>query len=256
MRRIRARRPACAVAIALTLSAAVAGLVTVHAAGRTVWAGVYTAAQAQRGAASYAKECSGCHGDFLDGAGAGERAVALAGPTFEENWESASLGDLFEKIARTMPYRSPGTLSRRQVLDVMAFLLEANGYPGGTTELTDTAELASIDIVGRDGPRALRVGAGVRSVGCLAKEPGDRWTLVRASEPVRTRTPMASSARDLDRARATAPGAGTIALAGAAPGGESRPGMKVEVKGVLSAVDPLHYQITVMSLQTIAPACP
>jgi len=239
----------------LTLSAVLAGALTIHAADRTVWDGVYTASQSERGALLYAEQCSRCHGDFLDGDGAGERVVAMAGTTFEENWESASLSDLFGKIARTMPRGAPGTLSSHQVLDVMAFLLQSNGYPAGTTELTDSTELASMDIVGRDGPRPLRVGAGVRSVGCLAREAGDLWTLLRASVPVRTRNPMASSERDFDRARATPLGPGTITLAGSARGGESGLGMKVEVKGVLSTIDPPHYRITVMSLQTIAPAC-
>jgi S-disulfanyl-L-cysteine oxidoreductase SoxD len=255
VRRTRSRRFAWFSATALTLSTALAGALTMHAAGRTVWDGVYTAAQAERGTVLYAEQCSRCHGDFLDGAGAGERVVALTGVTFEENWESASLSDLFDTIARTMPRGAPGTMTGRQVLDVMAFLLQSNGYPGGATELTETAELASIDIVGRDGPRPLRAGAGVRSVGCLAKEAGDLWTLVQASEPVRTRNPMASSERDLARARAIPLGSRTITLAGSAPGRESGLGMKVEVKGVLSAADSPHYRITVMSLQAIAPAC-
>ena len=238
------------------LSLALAGALTIHAAGRTIWDGVYTASQAERGSGLYAEQCSRCHGDFLDGDGAGERIVALAGTTFEENWESASLSDLFATIARTMPRGAPGTLSSRQVLDVMAFLLQSNRYPAGTTELAESAELASIDIVGRDGPRPLRVGAGVRTVGCLAREAGDRWTLLRASVPVRTRNPAASSERDLDRARATPPGPGTITLAGSGSGRESGLGMKVEVKGVLSTVEPPHYRVTVMSLQAVAPACP
>ena len=239
----------------LTLNAVLAAALTIDAAGRTVWDGVYTASQSERGTALYAEQCSRCHGDFLDGDGAGERIVALAGTTFEENWESTSLSDLFDKIGRTMPRGAPGTLSSRQVLDVMAFLLQSNGYPAGTTDLTESAELASIAIVGRDGPRPLRVGSGVRSVGCLARENGDFWTLVRASVPVRTTNPTASSERDLDRARATPLGSDTITLTGSAPGRESGLGMKVEVKGVLSAIDSAHYRITVMSLQAIAPVC-
>src|SRR5262245_21377769 len=82
---------------------AAACTLTVVAAGRTVWEGVYSTAQADRGKGVYAEECSTCHGDFLDGDGAGGRAVALSGTTFADNWESASLNDLFVKIGRTMP---------------------------------------------------------------------------------------------------------------------------------------------------------
>jgi mono/diheme cytochrome c family protein len=241
--------------VVLTLAAVLAWALAPVAAGRTVWDGVYATSQAERGAGLYAGQCSRCHGDFLDGDGAAERAVALVGPTFEENWDAASLSDLFDTIGRTMPRGAPGTLTRPQVLDVMAFLLQSNGYPVGTAELQDTAELASIDVVGRNGPTPLRVGSGVRSVGCLVKESGDGWTLVRASVPLRTRNPSASRERDLERARATPLGTGTITLAGAVDGRDRSLGMKVEVKGALAAVDAPRYRITVMSLQAIGPAC-
>lgn len=239
----------------LTFAAVLAWALTTHAAGRSIWDGVYTVSQAERGTALYAEQCSTCHGDFLDGDGAGERIAALMGPAFEETWESASLSDLFDKIARTMPRANPGTLSRRQVLDVTAFLLQSNGYPAGPTELTESGELASIDIVGRDGSRPLRIGSGVRVVGCLVKAAGDTWTLVAASVPVRTRNPLASSERDLERARAMPLGTGTVTLTGFAADRENSVGMKVEVKGALSALESPNYRVTVMSLQVIAPAC-
>lgn len=241
---------------ALAVALALAGTLTVHAAGRTVWDGVYSAQQAERGKALYAEQCSRCHGDFLDGEGAGERGATLTGTAFQEEWESASLNDLFVKIGRTMPRGAPGTLSSRQTLDLMAFLLQFNGFPAGTTDLPDSAELAAIDIVGRDGPRPLRVGAGVRSIGCLVREADGAWTLVRASAPVRTRNPQASAGRDLERARATPVGSEAIRLAGASPGGDTGVGLKVEVKGVLSTAGPPQHGISVMSLQVVGPACP
>jgi len=240
---------------ALAAGIALAGTLTVHAAGRTVWDGVYTASQAERGKALYIEHCSRCHGDFLEGDGATERGAALVGTTFQEDWESASLNDLFVKIARTMPRGTPGTLTSREALDLTAFLLQFNGYPAGTAELSDRSELATIDIVGREGPRPLRVGAGVRSVGCLAREADGVWTLTHASAPVRTRNPQASTGRDLERARATPVGSEAIRLAGSTLGGEAGAGRTVEVKGVLSAVGPPQHGIAVMSLQVVGPAC-
>ena len=158
----------------------VGGLVA-RAAGKTVWDSVYGAAQAERGKEAYAQKCSGCHGDFLDGDSANGRAVALSGTAFADNWEAASLNDLFVKIGRTMPRGAPGTLNSRQTLDLMAFLLQYNGFPAGTSELAQTPELALMDIVGKDGPRPLRPGAGVRTVGCLTRGGGDAWTLTRAA---------------------------------------------------------------------------
>jgi mono/diheme cytochrome c family protein len=223
-------------------------------ARKTIWDGVYSAAQADRGKDTYAKECSGCHGDFLDGDGASGRVVALSGSTFADNWESASLNDLFVKVGRTMPRDSPGTLSSRDTLDLMAFLLQYNEFPVGTADLRESPELSLVDIVGKEGPRPLRPGAGVRAVGCLTSDAGDGWTLTRAGAPVRTRTPGVSIGPDVDRARTAPLGSQTIRLASAKPGPDVRAGAKVEVKGALSAVG-TDNGITVMSLQVVAPVC-
>ncbi len=234
------------------LLAGAADRLALGAAGRTVWDGVYTTAQAERGRDLYAGHCSSCHGDFLDGDGVDGRVVALAGTTFEDNWDAASVYDLFAKIDRTMPRGAPGSLGARQSLDLAAFLLQSNGYPAGRTELADSADLALVDIVGRDGPRPLRIGSGVRTVGCLSESADGAWALVRASAPVRTRNPAASTGPDVERARTTPPGSTTIRLTGAKPGAGA--GARVEVKGVLSSMG-TEPAITVLSLQVVSPAC-
>ena len=68
--------------------------------------------------------------------------VALSGATFTDNWEAASLNDLFVKIAKTMPREAPGTLRSAETLDLVAFLLQFNGFPSGTTALAETPDLA------------------------------------------------------------------------------------------------------------------
>jgi S-disulfanyl-L-cysteine oxidoreductase SoxD len=238
----------------LILGAVLAGRSAVGAAGKTVWDAVYVPAQAERGQDLYARRCSACHGDFLDGDGADGRIVALSGADFTDNWESASLNDLFAKIAKTMPRDAAGTLRSAETLDLIAFLLKANGYPSGTTALAETPELALVEIVGKDGPRPLRVGSGVRTVGCLARGTGDAWSLTRASAPVRTRNAAASTGPDADRARATPLGSTTIRLTNAKLDPDARAGAKVEVKGALSTVG-AEDGITVMSLQVIGPMC-
>ena len=238
----------------LILGAVVAGRSAVGAAGTTVWDGVYVSAQAERGQELYAQHCSACHGDFLDGDGASGRVVALSGDAFADNWESTSLNDLFAKIAKTMPRGAPGTLKSAETLDLIAFVLQFNGYPSGTTALAETPDLALVDIVGKEGPRALRVGSGVRTVGCLTPGTGDAWTLTRASAPVRTKNPTVSTGPDADRARGTPLGSKTIRLTNAKLDPQQKPGTKVEVKGALSVVG-AEDGITVMSLQVVAPAC-
>jgi hypothetical protein len=149
-----------------------------------------------------------------------------------------------------MPRGAPGTLSSRQTLELMAFLLQYNGFPAGTGELVETAELALVDIVGKDGPRPLRPGSGVRAVGCLTAD-GDAWTLTRASAPVRTRTAGVSTGPDVDRARTMPLGARTIRLANAKPASDARAGTKVEARGTLGTDD----AISVMSLLVVDQAC-
>jgi mono/diheme cytochrome c family protein len=105
---------------------------------RSVWDGVYTADQAKRGHEVYAKECASCHGSDLTG---GESAPALAGPGFLSNWTTLTVGDLFERTRVSMPENDPGTLSRAQIADVIAYLLSANRFPEGKIELDKQAEV-------------------------------------------------------------------------------------------------------------------
>ena len=62
---------------------------------QSVNAGVYTDAQATRGADTYNKECASCHGAGLEGDGF---APALSGTEFLSNWNGTTLGDLFDRI--------------------------------------------------------------------------------------------------------------------------------------------------------------
>ena len=57
------------------------------------------------------------------------------------NWNGLTLGDLFERIRKTMPQNAPGKLSRQQNADLLAFLLSFNKFPAGKTELYRQAEM-------------------------------------------------------------------------------------------------------------------
>ena len=104
---------------------------------RSVWDGVYTDEQSKRGQALYAKECASCHGAELSG---GESAPALAGTAFLANWTGLTVGDLFERIRVSMPQQDPGRLSRQQNADILAYVLNANRFPAGKTELDRQTE--------------------------------------------------------------------------------------------------------------------
>jgi len=104
----------------------------------SVWDGVYTNDQSKRGQALYAKECAACHGAELSG---GEEAPPLSGGAFMSNWSGLTLGELFERIRVSMPEGRPGSLTRQQNADILAYMLSFNQFPAGQTELQKDTEL-------------------------------------------------------------------------------------------------------------------
>jgi mono/diheme cytochrome c family protein len=127
---------------------AVAGAAFVCAASAqsatSVWDGVFTDEQVERGQAAYQTECAGCHGPALEG---GDMTPSLVGAGFTSNWNDLTLGDLFERIRLTMPLDAPGRLSRQQNADVIAYVLKTNEWPSGAVELpSDLGPLKQIKI--------------------------------------------------------------------------------------------------------------
>jgi mono/diheme cytochrome c family protein len=113
-------------------------------APRTTSDGIFTAEQVQRGRMVYRDSCVMCHGGELMGI---EMAPPLAGPMFLGDWSGAAVGELFDRIAVSMPSDKPGTLTRQQVADVVALILSVNKSPAGQTELPREPEaLRSIKI--------------------------------------------------------------------------------------------------------------
>jgi DNA-binding beta-propeller fold protein YncE len=105
---------------------------------QSVWDGIYTEQQAGRGGVLYAKRCARCHAPDLTG---GEIAPALNNAEFKSNWTDLSVDDLFERIKVSMPQDNPGSLSRQQTADILAFVLSKGGFPEGKTELAREAEV-------------------------------------------------------------------------------------------------------------------
>jgi len=114
---------------------------------KSVLDGVYTEAQATRGQEAYRQECAGCHLDSLGGAG---MAPGLVGDAFQKQWTDLTVGDLFERIRISMPQDSPAHLSRQAYIDIVAYILKANNFPAGSSELThDLETLKQIAIVAK-----------------------------------------------------------------------------------------------------------
>jgi mono/diheme cytochrome c family protein len=105
---------------------------------RSVWDGVYTESQADRGKAVYEKECAFCHQSDLRGQGF---APALIEETFSGRWQDGYLGDLFIVVQMTMPQDKPASLTQDQYAEIVAYLLKANKYPAGQQDLANEPKL-------------------------------------------------------------------------------------------------------------------
>jgi mono/diheme cytochrome c family protein len=219
--------------------------------GRTVLDGVYTDAQARRGAEAYQNSCGKCHeGADVDG-------PPLTGDPFIDRWREDSLASLFGFIKANMPQDAPGKLAEPAYRDIVAYLLQANMYPVGGQELT-AETLSSTELVGHSGPQPLPTNSLVRVVGCFAAGNGGSWMLNRAAEPQRTREPDHSTAEELRGSAAKALGTQTFRLDSLEDltliHPETFAGHKVQAKGVLIR-QPNNDRIHVASLETVATAC-
>jgi mono/diheme cytochrome c family protein len=110
---------------------------------KNVWAGVYNYEQARRGEVAYGASCAVCHLDSLKGS---DMAPALVGNAFRNDWDTKSVRALYSRILSTMPADDPASLSEKTVLDIVAYLLEANGFPAGSNQLESADQAQQIRI--------------------------------------------------------------------------------------------------------------
>lgn len=86
--------------------------------------GVYSAEQAGRGRKLFREKCASCH-----------PLEFFTDSTFLGTWSGQTAHALFTAIRTTMPQESPGVLKRQEYADVLAYLLQLNKLPAGSTEL-------------------------------------------------------------------------------------------------------------------------
>jgi len=113
---------------------------TTTTAETTVRDKVFSAEQAKRGRASYDGKCASCH----DG---GTMGPELWGDPFLTQWENKDVAGFFSRIQTTMPEDAPGTLADKEVLDLIAYVLQTNGFPAGDKELASKEALAGMKFV-------------------------------------------------------------------------------------------------------------
>jgi S-disulfanyl-L-cysteine oxidoreductase SoxD len=157
---------------------------TSERSSRTVWDGIYTEAQAQRGRGFYAEHCASCHGANLEGA----EHRALKGDRFWATWQDTTVDRLLTHVSLNMPHSEDGslkgTLGARVYADIVAHILSTNQFPAGSAELSESAG-AGVRIIRKDGSGELPAGSLAHVVGCLEKGTGRNWKLVKGSRPAR-----------------------------------------------------------------------
>jgi S-disulfanyl-L-cysteine oxidoreductase SoxD len=110
---------------------------TPSAAETTVRDGVYSEEQAKRGRTAYDAKCASCH----DG---GTMGPELWGDPFLAQWDNKYVRAFFTRIQTTMPDDKPGSLSENEVLDVVAYVLQTNGFPAGDKAIPSANALTTM----------------------------------------------------------------------------------------------------------------
>jgi alcohol dehydrogenase (cytochrome c) len=87
---------------------------------------MYRSEQATRGAQVIAEHCATCHAENMRG---GPGAPGMVGAEFMFNWSGKTAGELFEYLRTSMPPGQLGVLSDDQYADIMAAILQGNGFP-------------------------------------------------------------------------------------------------------------------------------
>jgi alcohol dehydrogenase (cytochrome c) len=132
---ISSNRHAALSAIIFCTIAGLALLSTTSASSQSTQgqAKLYTQDQANRGKALYETKCASCHGLNLEGT----PATALAGEPFMAKWGQGkhTIDDLYFITRSQMPLENPGSLTTRQYIDVVAYILASNGYQAGSRPL-------------------------------------------------------------------------------------------------------------------------
>jgi hypothetical protein len=226
---------------------------------KTVWDGVYTSTQAERGRAGFTANCSRCHAE-------NESAMPdprLRGDTFMERWREDTIDGLFDQMRLTMPPNrriDAPRLSDAVFLDLLAYIFQGNNFPSGSEELT-VGNLSGIQMVEKDGPRPVPNFSLVQVVGCLLPRSDMGWMLTNAPEPVRSRNSEELNPAELKVVENSKAGTQTFRLndtyevvAGFLP--ETHKGQKVAAKGFLVRQDDGATRVNVSWVQMIASSCP
>src|SRR5262245_34482381 len=113
----------------------------------------FTAAQAAAGRTAYERSCSGCHRADLQGS---FEAPQLSGSNFLNQWGDKTIVELQTYLMASMRPTDPGSPGPDTMINIVAYLLQANGARPGAQQLssqaTATVRSAAVAQTGAAGP--------------------------------------------------------------------------------------------------------
>jgi mono/diheme cytochrome c family protein len=119
-------------AYGLAVAASLAGLLAAQ---------ISSPQQAKQGQAVYQEKCAACHGPDLEG---GDHAPSLRGDEFWSSWDQKKARALYGRILTSMPPEDAGSLAEKDVIRIVAYLLQANGMPAGDKDVDGPDQLTSL----------------------------------------------------------------------------------------------------------------
>jgi len=125
----------------MAVSALVCATTAMRAAAvqQTTNDGIYSKAQADAAKPQFDKLCAECYA-FTVATKKQEKDLPLGDEPFLKKWEGRSLDELLTLIVTTMPNDGSAVVNDEETLNLLAYILQRNGYPTGAAPLTkDTA---------------------------------------------------------------------------------------------------------------------
>jgi PQQ-dependent dehydrogenase (s-GDH family) len=97
----------------------------------------FTASQAAAGKTAYNASCAVCHGGNMTD---GTMGTPLAGEYFKNVWTGRTVRAFYDRAHKTMPPAKPASLPADVYANIVAYVLQLNGFKPGNTPLTAGSE--------------------------------------------------------------------------------------------------------------------
>jgi cytochrome c5 len=101
--------------------------------------GIYTKEQADGARPLFVKVCQSCH-PFTVAAKKNPKDFPLGEAPFFDEWEGRPVKELINIIVLTMPNDGSAVLNDQEATDLVAYILQQNGFAAGKTPLTKATE--------------------------------------------------------------------------------------------------------------------